>query len=125
MKKFILDRDKVYTSSYTYGCKHIPEHRLVAISLGIPDYFNGEIVRELNPSRKLISEFLYAGMNEEEYEREYRSSVLSKLSANEIYNKVKGKVMLCYCDKNKMCHRKIVLKWLSEELGEDIVGGEI
>ena len=53
----VLKRDKVYSSYYARACKIIPDWRLVAISVGIPDNFGGEILRELNPPSKLLYEY--------------------------------------------------------------------
>jgi uncharacterized protein YeaO (DUF488 family) len=122
---FTLDRNKVYSSYYAYACKHLPSWRLVSISIDIPQNFEGDILRELNPSNSLLYNYKNNLITDEEYEKTYRFETLSKLNPEEIYNKVKGKVILCYCGKDKFCHRHIVMKWLQENLGEEIIGGEV
>jgi len=121
----VLNKDKVYSSYYTRGCKIVPDWRLVSISIGIPENFKGEICRELNPPDFLLRGYKNGAIDEKEYEEIYQQQILSKLDPLEIYNKLKGKVILCYCGKDKFCHRHLVLKWLGENLGKDIIGGEI
>lgn len=120
-----LDRNKVYSSYYARACKIFPSWRMVAISISIPDGFDGIILRELNPTQQLLYDYKNGLCDEHEYEERYYSNVLSRLEAKSIYEKVKGKVLLCYCGKDKFCHRKLVLKWLADNLGENVVGGEI
>lgn len=120
-----LDRNKVYSSYYARACKIIPDWRLVSISLGIPDNFNGDIMRELNPPQQLLYDYKNGLCNDEEYTKQYNDSILKRLDPLEIYNKLKGKVILCYCGKGKFCHRTLVLKWLEQNLGSEVIGGEI
>lgn len=121
----ILSRDKVYSSYYARACKIVPDRRLVAISIGIPDNFGGEIMRELNPPQWLLFKYKNGQASEEDYIEAYYNEVLNKLNPLEIYNKLKGKVILCYCGKDKFCHRHLVIKWLRDNLGEDTVGNDI
>lgn len=126
MSKIVrIDRDKVYTSYYAVARCNIPNFLCTAISLRIPDNFKGTILRELAPSESLLKAYKYGGISEEEYIETYKFETLSKLNAKEIYERVKGQVLLCYCGKGKFCHRHIILDWLREELGDDIIGGEL
>lgn len=120
----ILKRDKVYTSYYAKACKIVPDFRLVGISIGIPDNFNGQILRELNPSKELLYRFKNGLCTENEYIETYKTETLSRLNPSTIYEKVKGKVLLCYCGQGS-CHRHLVIDWLRENLGDSIIGGEI
>lgn len=52
----VIKKDKIYSSYYARACKIVPDRRLVAISLSIPDGFGGDTCRELNPSPCLLSE---------------------------------------------------------------------
>lgn len=124
-ESIVLDRNKVYSSYYARACKIIPDWRLVSISIGIPDNFNGEIMRELNPPKQLLYDYKNGLCNEDEYTERYMSNVLSKLNPLDIYNKIKGKAILCYCGRESFCHRSLVLKWLESNLGKEIIGGEI
>lgn len=120
-----LDNNKVYTSYYARATKIFPNSRLISVSLGVPSGFAGGLLRELNPSPSLLNAYKSGKITDEEYETIYRNETLSKLDRQEIYTKLKGKVILCYCGKDKFCHRHIIIKWLLEELPESIAGGEI
>ena len=120
-----LDKDKVYTSYYARACKIIPDWRLVAISRGIPDNFGGAIMRELNPSQELLYGYKNGNISDEEYREIYFNETLSTLNPVEIYNKLKGKVILCYCGKDSFCHRHLVIEWLGQNLGSEVIGNEI
>lgn len=121
----IISKDKVYTSYYARACRIIPDYRLISISIGIPNNFNGEIMRELNPPEWLLYSYKNGNITEDEYSKIFYEQVLSKLNPVDIYNKCKGKVLLCYCGKDSFCHRKIVLDWLKNNISEDIIGYEI
>jgi hypothetical protein len=121
----VIKKDKVYSSYYARACKIVPDWKLVAISRGIPDNFNGSIMRELNPPQQLLFDYKNGRCTEEEYKQRYYDNILSTLNPNEIYNKLKGKVILCYCGKYSFCHRNLVLKWLEDNLGSEVIGGEI
>lgn len=121
----VLDKNKVYSSYYARACKIIPDWRLISISIGIPDNFNGEIMRELNPPQQLLYDYKNGLCSEDEYTKRYMDNILSKLNPLDVYNKIKGKVILCYCGKGSFCHRNIVLKWIEDNLGKGVIGGEI
>lgn len=121
----VIKNDKVYSGYYARACKIVPDRRLVAISIGIPDNFGGLVLRALNPPSFLLTGYKNGSITEEEYEKIYNEQVLNKLKPSEIYEQLKGKVILCYCGKDKFCHRLLVLKWLEHNLGSEIIGGEI
>lgn len=121
----VIRKDKIYTSYYARACKIFPDSLLVSISLGIPTGFNGRIYRKLNPSQSLLSAYKSGRITETEYAEIYYNETLNKLDPFEVYNDLKGKVLLCYCGKDKFCHRHIVLEWLIDNLGEAINGGEV
>lgn len=121
----ILSKDKVYISYYARACRIVPDYRLISISIGIPNNFNGEIMRELNPPEWLLYSYKNGNITEDEYSKIFYEQVLSKLNPLDIYNRCKGKVLLCYCGKESFCHRKLVLEWLKNNISEDIIGYEI
>ena len=120
-----IDNNKVYTSYFARACRILPDSRLVSISLGTPANFNGAFYRDLNPSAELLSAYKSGKISDTEYEEWYNQQILSKLNPEKVYNDLKGKVLLCYCGKDKFCHRHLVIKWLTESLGHSIQGGEI
>lgn len=122
---YTIDNNKVYTSYYAKACREFPSHRLLSISLGTPSGFTGNFVRELNPTENLLISYKSNKITWEEYEEIYEKDILSNLNAKEIYEKCKGRILLCYCGDFEHCHRKLVLNWLRKNLGDSIIGGEI
>lgn len=120
-----IKNDQVYSSYYARACKIVPDSRLVAISLQIPDNFGGQIMRELNPSESILWGYKNNKITWDEYEKQYTEQILNKLNPVEVYERLKGKVMLCYCGKGKHCHRQIVMRWLSKNIGKDFTDNEI
>lgn len=68
-------------------------------------------------------------MSEAEYEKNYREFVLAKLDPKEIYQRLSGMVLLCWEDPkwekgrttgDFFCHRRVVAKWIKEELNIDV-----
>lgn len=120
----VIKNDKVYSSYYARACKIIPDSRLVAISVTVPDGFKGSQYKELNPHSSLLYEYKNGLCTWDDYVDRYKKGTLSLLDPYEVYNKLKGKVILCYCAKTK-CHRYIVIDWLRENIGEEAVGDEL
>jgi len=52
-------------------------------------------------------------ITDDEYTKLYYDIILNKLKPQEIINKLDNKILLCWCKKNKFCHRKIVSIWLN------------
>ena len=120
-----IQNEKVYSSYYGKACKIYPDYRLVAVSMNVPDNFKGEVLRCLAPSQSLVYGYKYYTMSEQKYTEAYRREILDKLDVREIYNKLKGKIILCYCGPGQFCHRHLIMNWLTEQLGEQYIGGEV
>lgn len=50
------------------------------------------------------------------YIKNYYDLVLKTLDANEVFDKLNGKILLCYENNMEFCHRHIVAAWLELEL---------
>jgi uncharacterized protein YeaO (DUF488 family) len=124
-KAVTIKNDKVYSSYYARACKIFPDWRLVGISRKIPDNFNGEILKELAPSSSLLYNYKNDSISDKEYCETYKLETLDMLNPVEVYEKLKGKVILCYCGSESFCHRHLVINWLRENLDDNIIGGEI
>ncbi len=121
----VVYNDKIYTSYYSNVSKHVLSIRQIGVSATIPLYFEGSRREEYYPSWDLINGIKYGEITEEEFERAYREEVLSRLNPVDEYEKLRGKVLCCWEKKGDFCHRHIILKWLGENLGEHIIGGEL
>ena len=54
------------------------------------------------------------------YIKNYYDLVLKKLNANEVFDKLNGKILLCYENNMEFCHRHIVAAWLELELNTTV-----
>lgn len=120
-----IDKSKIYSSYFARAIKIFPDKMLVSISITTPENWRGAYLRELRPPVSLLYSYKNGLITTEEYEEVYRKEVLDWLNAREIADKLRGKVICCWERSGSFCHRHIVLKWLGEELGEHIIGGEI
>ena len=121
----VIKSDKVYASYFSRACKILPDSMIVSIALTSPEGFKGKFYRDLNPTSHLFNGYKYNNMSAEEYTKTYYYDVLRDLDPNIVYNNLKGKVICCWEKSGEFCHRNIVMKWLQENIGEDIIGGEI
>ena len=121
----VIKNDLIYSSYIARACKIVPNRRLVSIALNTPDYFGGSFLRELNPTPMMIHNIKNGNITAEEYEEAYRKEVLSQLNVHEVTEKLKGKIICCYEKPSDFCHRHIVMKWIAENIGEQVIGGEI
>lgn len=51
------------------------------------------------------------------YTEQYYNLILNKLNPQEVYDKLKDRVLLCYEKPGDFCHRRIVADWIETELG--------
>lgn len=89
----------------------------VSICLYPPHDWVGAQFPMLAPERQTFYEKKSGHIDDKEYEKRYREEVLSKLDAQKIYDMFYDKVLLCWCDIGKFCHRRIVAEWIQESLG--------
>lgn len=88
----------------------------VAICLYPPLNWKGEVYMELAPSKSTFFEKKANKIDEAEYEKRFYNETLSKLDPQEIYNKFKDKVLLCWEPSGEFCHRRIIAKWIKSNL---------
>ena len=120
-----VDPGKIYTSNFAYAGRHADPSTLVAICRGVPPWFHGETYPALAPNASLLSLYKTGRITEAEFSERYRRETLSKLDPAEVFTALRGKVLVCWCARNAFCHRRLVLKWLADGLGEDRIGGEL
>jgi uncharacterized protein (DUF488 family) len=92
----------------------------VAICIYPPLDWSGAKFPALEPSRKLFFERKAEHITQEEYEKGYRGEILSQLDPKNIYDQLKDQVILCWEAPGKFCHRRIVAKWIFENLGIEV-----
>lgn len=111
-------------TSYFAKVKKIPKSiTRVSISLKLPYWYKDYFMPELYPTNEILDKWIHretTHYTEEDYIRDYRRDVLSKLDPHEIYKilmKYSGNrsvVLLCYERDGVFCHRHIVEEWFIE-----------
>ena len=95
----------------------------VAICLYPPlDWFGAQFPA-LEPPRPLFFARKADQIDDKEYERQYREQVLKKLNPREVYETLRGQVLLCWEAPGEFCHRRIVASWLEEILALKFLNG--
>lgn len=111
---------------YTSNFANYIGNKGISICKMPPLWFFGEEYKDLAPKNWMAIEYRRGAITQEEYIELYRAEVLSKLDPKKVYNdllSIYGKdfTLLCWCGKDKFCHRHIVAEWLNNELGTQIV----
>ena len=108
----------IYTSNYARNGKN---PLAVAISVSVPQWYNGKRLSQLSPSWDIVSAYKNKSISEDEYAVEYFNLLKTRqLDPIEIISIIPDKsILLCYEPPNQFCHRHLVAQWLSE--GSDCV----
>lgn len=108
----------IYTS-YFAGLRYLPESIVpIAISRGVPDWFEGERYSKLAPSWELVQDYKRTG-NTHFYAIRY-GSALRKLDIHEVIadlNEIsegRSFALICFEKPSNFCHRHIVADWLNK-----------
>lgn len=92
----------------------------VAICIYPPLDWSGARFPALEPPRKLFFTRKADQINDEQYEKQYREEVLSRLDPQQIYDLFNGQVLLCWENPGEFCHRRIVANWIKEKLDIEV-----
>lgn len=125
MKTVVIDNNKIYTSYFAVVDRYVGSSRQVSIALSTPKGFKGSYFLKLAPTWEILSKYKAKQISESQYNVMYRDSILYKQDPREVYEALRGKVLCCWEKSGDFCHRHIVLDWLVENLGPNILGGEI
>ena len=88
----------------------------VAICIYPPADWTGCRYPALEPDRQTFYAVKAHQINNEQFEKLYREQTLSRLDPKEIYNLFKHNVLLCWELPGEPCHRRIIAKWIEENL---------
>jgi hypothetical protein len=84
----------------------------VAISRGVPRFYNGRRYMALAPPGWLLK-----AKDPELFDQEYRK-LLDSLDAKQVAEELgPNSILLCWESFNVRCHRRLVAEWLEEKLG--------
>lgn len=95
----------------SYFAKAAALPNAVAISQGIPKWYNGKRYKPLAPSWEMIHL-----KDPELYRKRYYEEVLSKLDPKQVAADLDGCILLCHEKDSIFCHRRIVAEWLEAAL---------
>ena len=87
----------------------------ISIAISKPNYFNGESYPDLFPKWTFLNKYK-EDHNQDNYIISYYNEVLNLLDPNKVYNDLKNNVLLCWEKSGKFCHRRIVAKWIFDNL---------
>ena len=110
----------IYTTNYKSLWKVRRGFKILCITTGKPpvvmDNINKFWVKELAPGweiKELSDKEQY-----EEFERRYEEEVLSKIDTRQLIDTYgEDIVLVCFCDRDKFCHRHLAAKFISEKEG--------
>ena len=102
----------IHTSNFS-NVKKLKIEDCISIAIGTPIWFNGKIFKELQPTWNIVMNHKRGIITDEEYTKIYYDTVLNKLNPIKVIENLDTKILLCWCPKNKFCHRKIVSNWLN------------
>jgi hypothetical protein len=99
----------ITTSNFAKSGRH-PD--AVAISQGVPRFYQGKRYLPLAPPRWLLN-----AKDPELFDREYRKQ-LDSLNAKQVVEDLgPNAILLCWESFYVRCHRRLVAEWLEEKLG--------
>ena|ERR1035437_4507972 len=99
----------ITTSNFTKSGKH-PD--AVAISQGVPRFYQGKRCLPLAPPRWLLKT-----KDPELFVLEYRKQLDSLIAKQVAEDLGPNAIILCWESFNVRCHRRLVAEWLEEKLG--------
>ena len=92
----------------------------VCITAKPPQFYKGRSYPKLGPKLWFLKKYKKDG-DEDFYIKQYHKEVLNKLNPKKVYKELgEDVVLLCWEGSGKFCHRHIVAKWLSTNLGIEI-----
>lgn len=108
------NRKKIYTSNFNISGK---DKNAVAISIGIPKWYNGRRYMLLAPTWEMVNKHKTGEMTNKSYIIRY-NKILSKLNLNAVLKAFpSGSILLCWEKPGDFCHRRLVAKWIEKETG--------
>lgn len=82
-------------------------------------------MRELQPPSDVFYAYKHGEIDEKLFVELYYQRVLQRLDPKSVYEQLKGKVICCWEDQDRFCHRHIVMSWLDILIGLGYTGGEL
>lgn len=102
----------IYTS-YFSNIKNLDKDKCVSIAIGTPKWFNGKIIKELQPTWDMVMDHKSGKISDDDYINRY-INILSKINIDKFLKDYDDTILLCWCGKNKFCHRHILAEWINK-----------
>ena len=103
----------IYTSNFA-NLKNLNTKDCVSIARGTPFWFKGKTFTDLCPRWDIVMNHKKGIITNEEYIDTYYNDSLNELDPKQIIKLLDNKVLLCWCGKDKFCHRNLVRDWLNK-----------
>ena len=84
----------------------------VSVANKTPDWADCDRCKELMPPWYLVQSYKDGKISWKEFRKTYIKQ-LKQLDVKEFYNRLSGKVLLCWEGKGKKCHRNIIREWFN------------
>jgi len=108
----------MYTSYFAISNTH---PNAVSIAGRAPEWYHGREYKKLAPTLSIFKKYKADG-DTLYYTEHYYKEVLQKLDPKKVFEELgPHAVLLCYETPGKFCHRHLVAKWLSDELGVEVL----
>ena len=108
----------IYTSYFANRYKFPQNAKIISIARYAPIYFKGTCWDVLAPSKELLYQYKYSGIDEEEYTNQYlkelqqRNKEAVRQALWQLEDQYGNVILCCYEKKNNFCHRHILAEWL-------------
>ena len=118
-----MAKDTVYFSSFRESGKL---DNAMAISRTVPRSFRGPRITELAPTMAMVQRYKKNPDGQWQwFIKEYLELLYSRDDLDSIYEQCIGRVLLCHCKPDVLCHRIILAKTFEIEFGAEVseIGG--
>ena len=111
----------IYLSNFRTAGK---DSRAVSIAAITPKGYKGEVRKDLAPKLTTLSKYKKGEITAMQYVGEYCDVIYSH-DLDKLAEELDGRVLLCYCSKNELCHRLLLGIYLKVETGIEVeeIGG--
>jgi hypothetical protein len=107
----------IYLSNFRTAGK---DKRAISIAAITPKWYKGEVRKDLAPPFSLVKDFKDGKKTVTEYLFEYVGKLYTNIDFANEAERLDGKILLCYCDKDVFCHRAIFGLYLQAETGVEV-----
>lgn len=103
----------------SYYAKNGANPNAFSISAKAPDFYTGKSYKLLAPTWEIITAVKNGKISELQYIEQYMNLLFDRgVTPEQILNDLpENAILLCYEKSGDFCHRRIVAKWIEQEMG--------